>query len=237
MREEKVSRMDIYSLLDTVPTTLGKNTISYIMDYGKKIHFDIDEVIFREGDPSNKVFIILDGEAKVIKGDSFGNSNTIAIAEQGSLFGEMGIFLDLHRSGSIVAQTPLSALTLSNEDFITALQNFPDLTLRLFKSLSVKLNTVNEKLSNLINATSMVQLGTYILEQNEHDDGQLYDFNKIIGDTELKRRDIVNSLINYNRLEIIDQLQFKDENNAKFNTNIIKLRRYLKRISLNPAKA
>ena len=72
--------MDIYSLLDTVPTTLGKNTISYIMDYGKKMHFDIDEVIFREGDPSNKVFIILDGEAKVIKGDAFGNSNTIAIA-------------------------------------------------------------------------------------------------------------------------------------------------------------
>ena len=229
--------MDIYSLLDTVPTTLGKNTISYIMDYGKKINFDVDEVIFREGDPSNKVFIILDGEAKVIKGDAFGNSNTIAVAEQGSLFGEMGIFLDLHRSGSVVAQTTLSALTLSNEDFIAALQNFPDLTLRLFKSLSVKLNAVNEKLSNLINATSMVQLGTYILEQNEHNEGQLYDFIKIIEDTELKRRDIVNNLINYNRLEIIDQLQFKDENSARFNTNITKLRRYLKRISLNPARA
>lgn len=230
--------MDIYSLLDAVPTTLRIATINYLMDYGRKMSFEVGDVVFREGDPCHQVYIILSGEANVIKGDAFGNSNVIATAQEGSVFGEMGVFLDLHRSGSIVAKTPLSLLALKNDDFLGALQQFPDLTLRLFKSLSIKLDSVNEKLSNLINAMSMVQLGSYILERsNKEQQSQSYDFHAIMKNTELKRRDIVNTLINYNRLAIINNLQFDEDDNAAFATDINKLRHYLQRISLNPAKA
>lgn len=230
--------MDIYTLLDTVPTTLRFTTINYLMDFGKKTEFDTGDVIFREGDASNMVYIILDGEASVIKGDAFGNSNVIATAEDGSLFGEMGIFLDLRRSGSVIAKTPMSVLALKNEDFISALQNFPDLTLKLFKSLSIKLNTVNSRLSNLINAMSMVQLGTFILSKcKPSQPTQLYDFEEVTQRTKMKRRDIVNTLINYNRLAIIDQLQFKEDDKAVFHSDLEKLRRYLERISLNPDEA
>lgn len=229
--------MDIYSLLDSVPTMLRINTINYLMDFGKKMSFEPGEVVFREGDPCQQVYIILSGEANVIKGDAFGNSNVIAAAKQGSVFGEMGVFLDLHRSGSITARTKLELLALKNDDFIGALQQFPDLTLRLFKSLSTKLNSVNEKLSNLINAMSMVQLGTYILERGQRPGPQHYDFHDIMKNTELQRRDIVNTLINYNRLAIIGNLQFGEDDDATFQTDIPKLRGYLQRISLNPAKA
>lgn len=230
--------MDIYSLLDSVPTMLRITTINYLMDYGRKISFDVGDVVFREGDPCQQVYIILSGEANVIKGDAFGNSNVIATAQQGSVFGEMGVFLDLHRSGSITAKTPLSVLALKNDDFIGALQQFPDLTLRLFKSLSIKLDSVNTRLSNLINAMSMVQLGTYILERSGNkQEARSYDFHAIMKNTELTRRDIINTLINYNRLAIIDKLQFGDEDNASFQTDFTKLRHYLQRITLNPAKA
>lgn len=230
--------MDIYSLLDSVPTMLRITTINYLMDFGKKISFEVGEVVFREGDPCQQVYIILSGEANVIKGDAFGNSNVIATARQGSVFGEMGVFLDLHRSGSIVAKTPLSLLALKNDDFIGALQQFPDLTLRLFKSLSIKLDSVNSRLSNLINAMSMVQLGSYILERcSQKPQSQNYDFRAIMKNTELQRRDIVNTLINYNRLAIIDKLQFGEDDNANFETDCAKLRHYLQRITLNPGKA
>lgn len=230
--------MDIYSLLDSVPTMLRIATINYLMDFGKKISFEVGEVVFREGDPCQQVYIILSGEANVIKGDAFGNSNVIATARQGSVFGEMGVFLDLHRSGSIVAKTPLSLLALKNDDFIGALQQFPDLTLRLFKSLSIKLDSVNNRLSSLINAMSMVQLGSYILERcSQKPQSQNYDFRAIMKNTELQRRDIVNTLINYNRLAIIDKLQFGEDDNASFETDCAKLRHYLQRITLNPGKA
>ncbi len=83
----------------------------------------------------------------------------------------------------------------------------------------------------------MVQLGTYILEQiNNNKQDKIYNFNLIINETALDRRDIVNTLINFNRLGILDQLQFKEDDNASFNTNIEKMQSYLKRISLNPAR-
>jgi CRP-like cAMP-binding protein len=230
--------MDIYSLLDTVPTTLETDIIDYLMDYGKNIHFKEGEVVCREGDVSTMVHIILDGEANVIKGDSFGNSNIIATARNGSVFGEMEVFLNLHRSCSIVAKGSLSVLALKNEDFLGSLQSFPDLTLRLFKSLSLRLNSVNDKLANLLNTMSMVQLGTYILEKTPVTSGVIcYDFDDITKKTELKRCDIVNCLINYNRLGIIDSLQLKEEERASFRTHVDKLRDYLQRISLKPAEA
>lgn len=181
------------------------------------------------------VYIILEGEANVIKGDAFGNSNVIATAETGSVFGEMGVFLNLRRSGSIIAKTPLSLLALSNEDFLSALQSFPDLSLKMFKSLSLKLNSVNEKLSNLINAMSMVQLGTYLVEHGKSPSKkQKYTFAHIMEETDLERRDIVNSLINYNRLAIIDQLQFGENDSVSFRTHTPKLIRHLEKISLHP---
>lgn len=230
--------MDIYSLLDAVPTTLSGKVINYLMDFGQKQNFNAGDVIFREGDPSLKVFIILEGGASVIKGDSFGNSNVIAQADKGAIFGEMGIFLDLRRSGTVVAKTTLSVLCLKNEDFLSALQHFPDLSLRMFKSLSIKLDRANSHLANLINAMTMVQVGTFILESQKDQDNSISmcNFEALSAETELKRRDIVNALINYNRLNIVTDLQFKDDTKAHLKINRKKLSNYLKRISLNPSK-
>lgn len=237
-KETQAHLMDIYSLLDAVPTTLANKTINYLMDFGQKQRFNTGDVIFREGDPSQKVFIILDGEASVVKGDAFGNSNVIAQAEKGSIFGEMGIFLNLHRSGTVIAKSDMSVLSLSNDDFLSALKNFPDLSLRLFKSLSIKLDRANSRLSNLLNAMCMVQVGTFILESQKSPEDSLCicNFDALSTETELKRRDIVNALINYNRLNIITDLKFRDDTQAQLKINRKKLSNYLKRTSLNPTK-
>lgn len=228
--------MDLYTLLDAVPTTLSAKTIHYLTDYGHRVHFDVGELVFREGDQSRNVYIILDGEATVIKNDAFGNSNIIATATRGSVFGEMGVFLDQRRSASITAHTPLSALVLNNADFLTALRAFPDLSLRLFKSLSVKLDGVNEKLANLLNATGMIQLGSYILDWYRGPRvGQCeLPFDDVVAHTSLKRRDVINALINYGRLEIITGLEFRNEDRASFQLQSSLMRDYIKRISLKP---
>lgn len=238
--KEYRKRMDIYSLLDSVPTTLGKTTISYLMDYGKIKNFDVGDVVFREDDICTGVYIILSGVAQVIKSDNFGNSNVIASAGEGSVFGEMGVFLNLQRSGTISAKTALSVLTLDNQDFISALQHFPDLSLRLFKSLSTKLNTVNGQLANLLNAMTMVQVGTFLLEYCDSDDGeqtQSFNLNLATQETQLQRRDIVSALINYNRLNLITDLQFRDNDGVAYCTEPRKLRTYIKQISLRPSDA
>ncbi len=231
--------MDIYSLLESVPTTLGKSTISYLMDYGKIQNFAINDLVFRENDVCQGVYIILNGEARVTKIDAFGNHNVIAVARIGSVFGEMGVFLDLQRSGTVIANSELSVLVLDNQDFISALQHFPDLSLRLFKSLSTKLNTVNGQLANMLNSMTMVQVGSFLLEvidrgEQQH---QIVDLTIAMSETRLQRRDIVNALINYNRLELITKLQFRDNDQVFCHTNSSQLRKYIKQISLRPSGA
>ncbi len=230
--------MNIYDLQNSISTTLRLTTIRYLMEFGEKISFEIGEMVFREGDPCQQVYIILNGEADIIKDDAYGNGVVIATAQQGSVFGEMGMFLDLRRSGSVVAKTPLTAMALQNDDFIGALQRFPDLSLRLFKSLSLKLDSANARFSSLSNSMGMIQVGAYILEKPVDDSGmQHHEFHAIMAGSELKRYEITHLLTNYKQMAIIDKLQFSDDGSIIFQPDISQLRHYLQHISLDSAQA
>ena len=72
------------------------------MEFGEKISFEIGEMVFREGTPCQQVYIILSGEANIIKDDVYGNDVIIATAQQGSVFGEMGMLTGEPRSATVV---------------------------------------------------------------------------------------------------------------------------------------
>ena len=127
-------------------------------------------------------------------------------------------------------------MALKNDDFIGALQRFPDLSLRLFKSLSLKLDSANAKFSSLSNSMGMIQLGAYLLEKPVDDDGmQHHEFYAIMTGSELKRHEIISLLTNYKQLAIIDKLQFSDDGGIIFQPDLCQLRHYLQHISLDSA--
>lgn len=223
--------MNIYDSQSSISSTLRLTTIRYLMDFGERVSFKAGEMIFHEGDTCQQVYIILSGEADIIKNDAYGNGSVIATAQQGSVFGEMGLFLDLRRSGSVMAKTPLTLMALKNDDFIGALQRFPDLSLRLFKSLSLKLDSANTRFSVLNNSLHMVQLGTYILERPVDDTGmQHHEFYAIMADSELKRHEITNVLTNFKQMAIIDDLELSADGHIAFQLNAEQLHHYLQHV-------
>lgn len=226
--------MNIHDMQNSISTTLRLTTIRYLMDFGEKMTFEVGEMVFREGDLCQQVYIILSGEADVIKDDVYGNGVVIATAQQGSVFGEMGMFLDLRRSGSVVAKTPLTVMALKNNDFIGALQQFPDLSLRLFKSLSFKLDTANTRFSALSNSMNMIQLGSYLMESPVDENGtQHHEFHAMISGSELKRHEITTVLTTYRQMGIIDNLEFREDGGITFRPDLGQLRNYLQQLSLN----
>lgn len=59
--------------------------------YGKlKAYNDGSEIVKQGGDYSNFVYIVLEGEADVIRIDRFGNENVLASVGVGDIVGEMG---------------------------------------------------------------------------------------------------------------------------------------------------
>ena len=74
--------------------------------YGK------DEAIFREGDPSDSVFVVVSGRVELSK---LGPDGPVVLAMLGPLemFGEMGILDDSPRSATVTEGTPTSTLPVS----------------------------------------------------------------------------------------------------------------------------
>jgi CRP/FNR family cyclic AMP-dependent transcriptional regulator len=73
------------------------------------------EHIFREGDPAREMFVVLAGEAEVLKRGKRGGEARVALLGPGDWFGEMS-FLDVQpRSASVTAVAPTRLLVLSSE--------------------------------------------------------------------------------------------------------------------------
>lgn len=228
--------LDKHTVLDAIPTRLNAETVHFLMDFGKTRSFYEGEVIVREGDKSEEVFIVLEGTLNVIKDDMYGNSNIIATVGKGAIFGEMGVFLDQKRSCTIASKSDLTLLELPNQGFLSALLKFPDLTFRLFKSLSAKLNDINEKLVGMINTQLMLVMGGYILDHLPNDKPKAqeeikYDIRKVMSETKLDQHNITSTLLNYKQIDIIKNLSFLENDNVKFKVSIPQLKYHLQDIT------
>ena len=134
----------LYNMLDYSPTTLSRNITDFLTSYGRKKNHVKGHILANEGEMSSTVYILLDGEAEILKQDKGGNQNVIARVGRGTILGEMGVFLDQKRTGTIRAATELTVLEFTNENFLNALKRIPELSFRMFKSLSTKIANSNE---------------------------------------------------------------------------------------------
>jgi CRP-like cAMP-binding protein len=228
-------------MLDSLLSGLDEKTSQFLSEYGRKRRFQPGEFLAREGDPCEQVYIILHGTASILKEDARRNTNVIAQVGKGAIIGEMGVFMDLRRSASIRATEDLLAMEFRKEDFVTALLNFPALTVRLMRSLSTKLRALNDRLVNTLLVNHSLYMATRILEElyareaggdGQQDTPLQLRLEPISRDSGLSRLDLTNALIHINSSDVIWQLQFKEEDRVEFHCDKEKLRAFLHNITL-----
>lgn len=87
-----------------------------------------------EGEPGDALFLILDGEAIVMRDGSEVNR-----VGEGSYFGELAILDGAPRSATVVAGTDITVAVLGIRMFRTLLREFPDLAEQLLVGLAGEL--------------------------------------------------------------------------------------------------
>ena len=97
-------------------------------------HFDVGELVVREGDVGDKLYVIQSGEAAVLKAREGAEPEQVAVLKAGAYFGEMALLANEPRGASVQALTPLNVLTIAREDFLTLIDSFPELR-RVFEDL------------------------------------------------------------------------------------------------------
>jgi NADH dehydrogenase len=112
--------LDLILPPDTVQIKTGRSqTLS-------EEHFGPGEIVFRQGDHGDRVYVVVHGELEVLRQED-GHEELIAKLHAGEVFGEMALLTDAPRSASIRAVDEVDVLSVYRDDFRTLLDHMPGL--------------------------------------------------------------------------------------------------------------
>ena len=101
------------------------------------------EVIFREGEFSHELYLIVAGQVEIVQQRANGPLTLVTLAA-GEFFGDIALFGDRPRSASAVAVDPTVLLTLSPEHFRQIVLEDPAMSFEIFRALSARIRRFDE---------------------------------------------------------------------------------------------
>lgn len=110
--------------------------------------FQAGDLLFKEGDHSSELFILLKGEVEVFTGGS-SNENRLAVLPSGQILGEMSHFDRQPRSASCRALREVHALVFDTANFALIFQLHPKWTIQLVEGLAERCCVTLDGLSRL----------------------------------------------------------------------------------------
>jgi len=107
-----------------------------------------DDVIFKEGDRGNEMYIIQNGKVGLFK-DAKDETVKLSVLGKNSFFGEMALFGIPHRSATARAVENSDLLVISKELFEYQIDKIPSWFVTMFKALIERLRKANEIIGSL----------------------------------------------------------------------------------------
>ncbi len=102
------------------------------------------EVLFEEGDPADKFYMIMDGAVEVWKESLQGTKDLLAVHGKGHLFGEMALIDELPRSAAVVVKDDVRLITVNRDDFQRIIRENSGVALSILRSVSSMVRKSND---------------------------------------------------------------------------------------------
>ena len=156
---------DVYFFKD-----LSDEDIFYISQYAKIENYGSRSIVFREGDPAEKFYVVLSGDVEIWKGYDTADAVKLTVQGRGHIFGEMALVDDLDRSATILTSSPCEFITFTHRDFEHIMKERTSVTLSILRSLSYMVRTSNELvIQNLREQNKQLQQAYHDLKETQHE--------------------------------------------------------------------
>ncbi|HXV97518.1 MAG TPA: Crp/Fnr family transcriptional regulator [Anaerolineae bacterium] len=115
---------------------LSEAELGTIVDNLHPREFKKDELVFRQGDHSRELYIVMRGKLRIFRISPSGAETTIAIYSTGSVVGEFAVVDSEPRSATAKAIEATDLLVMSHDTFLQYMRQIPDLALGMTKLLA-----------------------------------------------------------------------------------------------------
>ena len=88
-------------------------------------HLARGEVLFREGDEGDRLYVVTEGKVKLGRTSADGRENLLAILGPGQMFGELSVFDPGPRSSTATAVTAVELRTLEHDELMRWIEATP----------------------------------------------------------------------------------------------------------------
>ncbi|MBM3226063.1 MAG: cyclic nucleotide-binding domain-containing protein, partial [Candidatus Tectomicrobia bacterium] len=136
---------DLLLFLKRIPlcSSMSLEQLRTVAYYLTERHASAGEVIFREGDASYDLYMIVSGQVDIVQ-QRGGHVLTLVTLSQGDFFGDMALLGDHPRSAGAVAIAPTRLVTLSPEHFRQVIIEDPAISFEIFRVLSARIRRFDE---------------------------------------------------------------------------------------------
>ena len=131
--EQQISRSRAINTLKKLPVFRGMldDEYDHILGISQICHYENNVTIFREGDTSLNMFILLSGEMEI----STKKNGVICVMQPGDIFGEIGVISQVLRTATAKVKNDAILLEISKERFDILLGKNPAIVAKILKNL------------------------------------------------------------------------------------------------------
>lgn len=116
----------------------------------KVMKLDSGELVVKEGDAADRLFVLVSGEVQVVKNYLEPGAQTVEVFTPGAFFGEMALVGDEEvRSATVVTSEPSHFVTLERDAFKRILLDNPNIAYALLVEAFRRIRQANDLIATL----------------------------------------------------------------------------------------
>ena len=132
-----------------------------------------DEVLIQRGDEGDALYIIDEGQVKIVREDEQGGEVILNHCGPGEAIGEMSLLDREPRSATVIAVTDSQVLELKRDAFFDLIEQRPDVALSLIRSISSRLRFASTYIQKAIEWSKKIAEGDYsIMDQIQPEEAE-----------------------------------------------------------------
>lgn len=157
MNEELLNRIKKLDLFRDAPDDI----LAKIADQTTMLDLEKDDVIAREGDPSDSLFVIRRGWVKIVTGGKQGEEVVLNQVGPGQIVGEMSLIDQQPRSSTMIALSPVKLMEIKYDGILEVIDQYPRLALSFLRDMTSRLRFANAYIEETVEWCQHIAAGNY----------------------------------------------------------------------------